>query len=444
MMASLVPPSASWMPRRNSGWLSRRATRMRSAKRGLQLIDFELRRIGDGIGTDFHQELAPDRLDAIVEGAQPLWIVLCWGLVASAFHYHFEHLATAFGAHSLQARALIQRLTHEAVEAGFDGKRDLLRQAYQVAKHRTPGTALMAAHSCGDRVGQRELIELGGNEALRQIANVIERFSQCAANGLDIFALGLARTIQLSEQGPQRVELEQSDGDVLHGSAEKLGAYAPHMQFIHVRNAPAGAAEPQAELVLFFAGTRNFTGAAVRQDIQQDYETNGTATEDQPDQRLDGANLVIELGGDLVGLDQPNNATRSGLPQGGIDFEDMYAEGAQLHLIIAVELAELGGNPAFPGAGSGARQREALANHFAAVAVDDLLAGPDAKGDDGSADERRRKKVVQLLLLRFGERGLSRKFLNARGDKTVGEEGNLGPILIDDCPADAAADGSSY
>ena len=114
------------------------------------------------------------------------------------------------------------------------------------------------------------------------------------------------------------------------------------MHLVHVRDTAVGAPDPQAELILFFARSRNFTGAAARQDKQQRIEACGAATEDQPDQRLDSTNLVVELGGNLVGLDQRNNPTRSGLPQGGIDFKDVHAERADLHLIIAIELAEFG------------------------------------------------------------------------------------------------------
>src|SRR5262245_16026454 len=241
------------MPRRNSGWLSNRAMRMRSAKGGLQLMDFKLGRIGNGIGTDFDQELAADRLDAVVESAQPLRVVRDRAL-DTAFHFNLEQIAAALGAHGLQSGSLIQGLAHEAVEAALDGKRDLLWQALQLAAYRLPGTAFMATHGGRDRVGERELVELGGSEALGQIANVIERFFQRAANGLDIFAVGLAPSSDLSEQGPQGVELEQSHGHALHGSAEKFGTNAPHMQFVHVRETAAGLADAKSELVFLLVG----------------------------------------------------------------------------------------------------------------------------------------------------------------------------------------------
>src|SRR5262245_27985317 len=120
MIESLVPPSASWMPRRNSGWLSNRAMRMRSAKGGLQLIDFELGRIGDGIGTDVDQELAADSLDAVLEGAQPLRVVRHRGLDATAFHFHLQQIPAAFGTHGLWTGTLMQSVPHEAVEAALD------------------------------------------------------------------------------------------------------------------------------------------------------------------------------------------------------------------------------------------------------------------------------------------------------------------------------------
>src|SRR5262245_21455107 len=134
MIESLVPPNASWMPRRNSGWLSNRAMRMRSAKGGLQLIDFELGLIGDGIGTDLDQELAPDRLDAVLEDAQPLRIVGHRELDGSAFDFHLQQIATALGPHGLRTGALMQSVPHKTVEAAFDGKGDFLRQARQITK----------------------------------------------------------------------------------------------------------------------------------------------------------------------------------------------------------------------------------------------------------------------------------------------------------------------
>src|SRR5262245_59607946 len=161
-MLSLLPPSASWMPRRNSGWLSNRATRMRSAKGGLQLIDLESRRIGDGIGTDFDQELAADRLDTIVEGPQPLRIVCHRGLASRAFHFHLQQIAGAFGAHGPHAGALIQGLAHEAVEASLDGKGDLVGEFCQVTDDGAAAVALVAAHCGCNGICQRQFVEPGG------------------------------------------------------------------------------------------------------------------------------------------------------------------------------------------------------------------------------------------------------------------------------------------
>src|SRR5215510_6399123 len=106
------------MPRRNRGWLSNRATRMRSAKGGLQLCDFELRRVGHGIGKRLDRKFAADGFDAVVESAQPLRVVGGWCVVGCrAPHFYFQHLPAARGPHRLGARALIERLAHEAVEA---------------------------------------------------------------------------------------------------------------------------------------------------------------------------------------------------------------------------------------------------------------------------------------------------------------------------------------
>src|SRR5215475_2543646 len=130
---SLVPARASWMPRRNSGWLSNKATRIRSAKEGLQFVDFELCRKADGVGPSPDQELTADRLHPILKGAQP-------GLIArgaersgggSSLDLDLEQITAAGNAHHLSIglpAVLGERLAHEPIEAGFHGKRHLVRQ----------------------------------------------------------------------------------------------------------------------------------------------------------------------------------------------------------------------------------------------------------------------------------------------------------------------------
>src|SRR5262245_27764133 len=126
---------------------------MRSAKGGLQLSNFELRRIGDGVGPNFDEKLTADRFDPVMEGAQPELIV--GQLMFGASYLDLKQSTAALGVHGMRTRSLIEGLSYEPVEAGFYGEGNLRWKACEVTGHGSTGFALMAAHRRGDGVRQR-------------------------------------------------------------------------------------------------------------------------------------------------------------------------------------------------------------------------------------------------------------------------------------------------
>src|SRR5262245_810484 len=270
---SLVPARASWMPRRNRGWLSSRATRIRSAKEGLQLVDFELCRVGNGVGPGPDQELTADRLHPVLKGAQPRLIA---GRAERSggggpLDLDLKQIAAAGNAHDLSIgvpAVLVERLAHEPIEAGFDRKRHLVRQLGYFAGHRGAGLTLVPAHGGADGLRQRQLRQLGGKQAFRQGPDLGQGLVEGALDGVDVLAPRLERGIDLGHQRAQRVELQQRHTHELHRAAKQLGADAAHIEFVHVGDAPVGAADPQAKLLLLPVGARDLTRALAGQHEQ--------------------------------------------------------------------------------------------------------------------------------------------------------------------------------